>query len=843
MILATWSLVLMGIGQSSVPSSPAFLDSPTKVRVWLDKPLLSSELSSKQFRVTLAGKEVKIKSVEPGGEAGPERLLPRTPGRVILAGTLQSGLGASEWDPDGEVTQMDEVKPGVHELVVKVPKGNYEYKVTRDGSWAENYGANFMAGGSNIPLNVAEPTIIKFVVDFNEKKILNSLEHPDLVSAPSVVPPRKAGNGSLKFPVAVVELARPINADDISKPLKLTYEGLTRTVYSRDVLNQPEYVYQGDDLGSRWNPTHTTFKVWSPVSTKVTLLLGSSRIPMKKGSEGVWEAKVNGDLNESLYRYELTSYGEVRVAQDINCYSASPDASHSMVVNLAKTNPAKWPSVSLLKPKSQTDAILYEISVRDFTSLPSSGVPEELRGKYKGLVFPGAKVPGTSTPTGIDYLKHLGVTDIHLLPVQKFLNRPDEYTWGYATNLFNVPEESYSANPNNAVEVIREFKEMVSGVHSAGMRVVLDVVYNHTWPPEGKDSAFWQTVPYYYFRTNDQGTILNESGVGNALNDERPMARKFVRDSLLYWLKEYKVDGFRFDLLGMHHPDSVKDWVQSVRKVRPDATLYGEPWTGGGPTRFAKGAQRSMGIAVFNDRFRNLFRGDLDGPNPGFIMGAPATRNELKLAMMGSIDLGELKGIVDFPHESVNYISAHDNLTLVDKVTRSMPDNPELHASAVRFAHAVTLLSQGVPFIEGGSELFRTKGGNHNSYDAGDKVNGFDWSRGTAYGEVSEYLKGLIEFRKANSAFRMDSPTEIQKAVTFFDYTFPFICSYELKSSSSAYSQYLVVIHGGTKPVTHYLPAGDWKLLVSGEKAGSQPQGTDSGEVTLLPLSANVWAR
>ncbi|MFN7211278.1 MAG: alpha-amylase family glycosyl hydrolase, partial [Aggregatilineales bacterium] len=259
--------------------------------------------------------------------------------------------------------------------------------------------------------------------------------------------------------------------------------------------------------------------------------------------------------------------------------------------------------------------------MRDLTADAASGVPEALRGKYLGFARTGTRSP-SGAKTGLDYLRDLGVTDLHLLPIQNFNPKNSGvYNWGYETNLFNVPEEQYSTNPNDPIKTILETKTMFQAIRNAGMRVVMDVVYNHTVPAKGEESAFWETVPYYYFRTNDAGQVLNESGVGNAMHDDRPMVRKYIRDSVLYWVKEYGVDGYRFDLIGMFTKSTVQNLTQALRQVRSDIVLYGEPWTGGGPTRFGKGSQRGTGFAVFNDNIRNAMRGDLDGTRAGFVMG------------------------------------------------------------------------------------------------------------------------------------------------------------------------------------------------------------------------------
>jgi pullulanase len=820
------------------------------IRVGLERPLTLAEASGK-LSVTAAGRTLAIAKIEMKGEAQQPRILPRTPGRFTLAGSFQSALGGKDWDPDGEVSQMTEESPGVYVLVVDLPMGQYEYKAARNGNWNENYGRNFESHGANIPLEVRQDRqVVKFVLDFNKKTLLNSINHPDSVKAPAQAPTRPKPEGPDRFPTAVLTLARPLSLTAIAKDIWVSTPEDRRRLVARRVLDDPSFLYSGT-LGSLYNRRATQFKVWSPPSSRAEVLLfdraagGQPKVvPMVRNPQGVWSARVSGDLHGKFYQYRFQSYGESRLATDIYSHAANRPSTRSMVVDLSRTNPPAWPSKPKLRHKSQTDAVLYEIHVRDFTVRRDSGVPDRYRGKYAGLGYRGSRCQGK--PTGLDYLVNLGVTDVHLLPVHNFLTgSDDEYTWGYATNLFNVPEETYSATPNDPVGVIREFKSMVSSMHKAGLRVVLDVVYNHSWPPEGKDSNFWQTVPYYYFRTNDRGDVLNESGVGNALADERPMVRKFIRDSLLYWTNEYKVDGFRFDLIGMHYPESVRDWSRAIRRVRPDAVVYGEPWTGGGPTHTGMGAQRGSGVAVFNDRFRGAFRGDLDGSGPGFAMGGSTDAAFLRKAVTGWVDFpGTESGFAGTPQESINYISAHDNLTLRDKIARAMPTADEgLRRASLRFSGAAVLLSQGVPFLEGGAQIGRTKGGNHNSYNSGDKVNAYYWDQAPAFWNVHEWYRGLIALRRGTRAFRLSTAQEVRESVRFLD-TEAGTLAWTVKGQpGDRFREYLVVMRGSLTAGSLTLPQGQWQVLADGERASINPLRSSPATLSLAPLSAWVLAR
>ena len=826
------AMAAITLGQTS--AKPAFLDERAIITYFLDQPAQTAPLT-KRVKVTFNGKDLRVRSVKSTGAPIKERTLPRTPGRVTLPGTFAPQLGGNEWDPDGEETQMSKESDGVYTLVVRLRAGTYQYKVARNGSWSENYGANFEPGGANLNLIVPSDQLVRFRVDINAKTIRNSIEHPSEVPPPTGTP-RRASPRKVVFPCIAIELANPITPESISGDLRVSVDGRpARRVYARNILDRSEYIPDSTPLGPRYTRSKTTFRVWSPVSQSASLLLSPpgkapQKLPMRKEKNGIWSASVAGDLHGAAYQYRFVSYGQTRTTQDIYCKSATPDSQKSIVVDLTRTDIPNFRNTPPLPLKSQTDAIIYEASVRDF-SVRNAAVPAKDRGKVTGLI---ADTPGS----GVNYLQDLGITHLHLLPVQNFLTgRPDEYTWGYATNLFNVPEETYSPNPTKPFEVIRDYKRMVAELHKRGIRVVLDVVYNHTWPPEGPGSAFWQTVPYYYVRTNDAGDVLNESGVGNALADERTMASRYVRDSLVFWAKEYQIDGFRFDLLGLHNPKSVDNWAKAVRAARASALIYGEPWTGGGPLRFGKGAQRGMNVAVFNDNFRGVFRGDLDGNSPSFITGSGADLQSFHQAMTGWTDSRFGSGFAATPAESVNYVSAHDNRTLWDRIGNVQGftgrDGGE---SSVRMAIAATLLSQGVPFFEGGIELGRTKGGNHNSYNAGDQVNGFNWERAAEYENLAGYMKSLIAIRKANPVFRLSNAKEVAERVkiSLLGDGSTFRLDWDATGLGGPFNNYVGFFRSASSPTRILPPEGNWRVLAYGPVTDPKGSQIVSGETLNL---------
>jgi pullulanase len=639
-----------------------------------------------------------------------------------------------------------------------------------------------------------------------------------------------------------VGLGPEVNPADVAL-LSLRIPGVGDvTAYARDVLTDPRFTDLDAELGARFAPGATAFRVWSPVSSETDLLLydpadapePTATVPMTRTARGVWEAEVPGDLHGVGYQYRYRSYGKIRVAPDIHCFAATSDHARSIVVDFDRLRPddeAGEPPI-LRRP---TDEIIYEIHVRDFTIRDPSLAPER-RGAYLGLIHQGARSDGT----GLAHLLRLGVTAVHLLPIHEFPGDPEEYNWGYWTSFFNAPESGYATVRGDPLLAIRELKTAIGVLHQHGIRVILDVVYNHT-SSSGEWSPFHQAVPYYYFRTTVDGSWRNDAGVGNSIADERPMVREFIADSLEFWLAEYRVDGFRFDLVGTHTPESVREWTDRVRAIRPDATMYGEPWTGGGPVQFPKGAQRGMGFAVFNDHYRNAIRGDLDGTSTGFATGPGGDADAIRRGFMGAID-----DFTDSPAEAVNYVSAHDNLTFYDKMVHADPAGREaVRRAQQKLALGMVLTSQGIAFLHGGSDFCRTKGGNHNSYNAGDEVNAFDWGRAAEYRSVVDYAAGLIALRRAHPAFRMDDAGLVRRAVTFpFETDGPLVAArIDGKAAGDRWHTIVVAFNGAAGERAFRLPPGRWSVVVDHERAGVETLRHETGRVTLPPFSMMVLHR
>ncbi len=669
--------------------------------------------------------------------------------------------------------------------------------------------------------------------------------------APKVksIKPAGASGGKALYEIA---FARPVDDADIASlriafsdgPLK---SAPPTTIYARDVLDASDFTAFDTKFGAVVSEGSTSFTTWSPVAEKVELLLyegtpnerslpGSTAtrtVALEKKPKGVWSTTIPADLHGTPYRYRFHSYGEAREAPDMYGFAANADSTHTVVVDLARVEPEGFRTQPEPRIAHATDEIIYEVHVRDY-SMRDPRAQDETRGTYLGLTH-AAPATNDSPSSGIDHLKDLGVTAVHLLPIHDFTAKVDEYNWGYWTTLFNVPESNYATNPSDPFSAIRDLRTAVTRLHDADIRVILDVVYNHT-SDAGPNSPFGAAVPYYFFRTTRDGRLTNDSGTGNGFADERPMAREYILDSLEHWLRHYRVDGFRFDLLGCHKPETVRAICERVKSTRPDATLYGEPWTGGGPTHFGKGAQKGLPIAVFNDHLRNAIRGDLDGTTVGFATGEGGDTGAIKRGVAGAID--------DFttePTETINYASAHDNLVLWDKIAKTQPGASDATRRAMqKLALGVVLTSQGIPFIHGGCDFARTKQGNHNSYNAGDDINDFGWSRKSDYADVFEFTRGLIEIRRAHPAFRMTDDAQIRRALTFANTERPIAFTLDGRVANDSWKQIFVAYNDEPRSMEVTLPAGEWTIVVNAERAGTAPLATVQGRTTLPPYSMIV---
>ena len=646
-----------------------------------------------------------------------------------------------------------------------------------------------------------------------------------------------------------VVLDRKVAAEHLTK-LTLRIPDLSdTTVFARDVLSSDAYSPPDAELGNRYTPEATTFRTWSPVSDSVELLLfadtdaeePTSVVPLDAGKQGLWETTVQGDLRGVAYQYRFTNYGRTRDVADIHAFGANYNSSRSVVLDLDALAPEGWDDHALPLLKKPTDEVIYEIHVRDY-SITDETCPPAYRGNYLGLIHenPGDPEHHGGVATGIDHLLELGVTSVHLLPIHDYGNERQAYNWGYWTALFNVPEASYASELHDPESAVRDLKAAILGLHQKDIRVILDVVYNHT--ATGRFAEAYETaVPYYYFRTTPDGRQRNDAGTGNSIADERPMVRKHILDSLAFWVEQYKVDGFRFDLLGTHYPETVAALEERLLSIRPDITLYGEPWTGGGPTYYPKGAQKGMTMSVFNDHLRNAIRGDLDGTAVGFASGPGGDLGEIQRGVMGAIDDFTIE-----PTETINYASAHDNLTLWDKLIKTAPDATDAdHRAMQKLALGVVLTSQGVAFLHGGSDLARTKFGEHNSYNKGDEINAFDWSRKAEYRDVFDFVAGMVAIRRAHPAFRMHDDAQIREHLHFLPAEGLVAYALNGEAVGDTWKQIVVVYNGDPQSKSFTLPDGAWSVAAESGRASAEALSDQKvgGEVAIRGYSVAVFFR
>lgn len=532
------------------------------------------------------------------------------------------------------------------------------------------------------------------------------------------------------------------------------------------------------DYGAVYANSHTTFRVWSPTATFMKVALYEewddfyrTEYDMTAVGDGSWFLQIEGDLHGKYYNFLVKSKdgGEILAVLDPYAKASGPNAKKAMIVDLKRTDPEgfrEFPELPLIHPLK---SIVYELHVRDYTVASNSGVMQ--KGRYLGLTEEGTTCNGHST--GIDHLVELGITHVHLMPISDFVTvdelNPTSYNWGYDPVQFNVPEGSYATNPIS-IERIMELKQMIHSFHKKGLRVVLDVVYNHTYFIE--NSNFNRLVPDYYYR-KWAGNFTDGSGCGNEMNFSKPMVQKFLLESLKFWMDEYRIDGFRFDLMALYDLETVDMICKTLRKTNPTFLLYGEPWVGGhsglqAKKMFVKGAQRGKYIAIFNDEFRDAVKGDNDGYGKGLISGNGMQLNQVKKGIAGEIAYNkQLIGFADEPIEVINYICAHDNLILrdkVEKITEGANEGYRLRMN--RLAFTLMMMSFSTPFIHEGTEFYRTKHHDHNSYQSPDEINQLDWELKDKYLSFYRYIEALIDFRQRTGLFNQTAE-EIRKNLKF----------------------------------------------------------------------------
>ena len=629
---------------------------------------------------------------------------------------------------------------------------------------------------------------------------------------------------------------------------------------------ESRYTYTGTDLGAVWSAEKTAFRVWAPTAEAVTLCLYKSgtpgtkdlieKIDMTADVNGTWVACKGGDLNGVYYTYLVTVDGKTVEACDPYARTTGVNGQRAMVIDLASTNPEGWtedcdPNAG----KAITDAVIYELHVRDLSADESSGIVN--KGKFLGVIEKGTKTK-SGIPTGLDHIKSLGVTHVHILPMYDYgftdeiLPLP-QYNWGYDPVNFNVPEGSYATDPYNGAVRVKEAKQMIKGLHDAGLSVVMDVVYNHVY--EAYDFCFNKIVPMYFSRFDKNGTLINTSGCGNDTASERNMVRKYIVDSVKYLADEYHIDGFRFDLVGLIDTDTINELVAEVHMTHPNVIFYGEGWDmATGITKpdvhmtVQRNAHMVPGFAFFNDTIRNQVKGSVfDNTEKGFVSGGHFNRGEMIKAFRGQTDWAPN------PTQTVNYASCHDNNTLIDRIVLSTREYSRADQIKMNdLAAAFCMLSQGVPFFHAGEEMLRTKpaadgGFDHNSYRAPDSVNAFKWNDldKDEYARTLAFYKGLVAFRQAHPALRLTTKDAVDAVVTTLDCGDTRVLCFLVDGNvpgESAKEIYLA-FNGNSNDVKITLPKGQWSICIWGDEAGTEILGTASGDVTVPALSAMVLVK
>lgn len=619
-------------------------------------------------------------------------------------------------------------------------------------------------------------------------------------------------------------------------------------------------VYPNSNLWLEYSPDKTVFKIWSPPAEAVKVnfyengLDGSpiESLEMKPTEDGLWVLEKKGDQKGKFYTYQVQFNGSwLAETPGIYAQAVGVNGQRAMVVNLSETNPENWKDDQYRKITYPNEAIIYELHIRDLTIHPQSG--SKYPGKYLGFTETGTTGPEGIT-TGIDHLKELGITHVHLLPAfdhysidETKLDSP-QFNWGYDPHNYNVPEGSFSMNPYDGATRIREFKQMVKALHDAGIGVILDVVYNHTGRTE--NSNFNLEVPDYYYRKNEDGTYSNASACGNETASEKPMVRKFIKESVLYWAKEYHIDGFRFDLMGIHDMATMNELSAALKAVSPSIFVYGEGWTAGGSPlpdeqkALKKNTFHMANISAFSDDLRDGIKGSVfDDKSTGFVTGAESTEESIKFGIVGSIAHPEVDLIaVNYsdtswaanPWQAISYVSCHDNHTLFDKLKISRPDaSPEEIVRMQKLANGIVLTTQGVAFLHAGSEMMRTKGGEHNSYNLPDSINQIDWNWKNQNREVFDYYKDLINLRKKHPAFYMTSGDMVRSNLHFVQ-TAPGLIGFQIsgKANGDSWSEILVYYNAHNTDQLIALD-GEWQLAAMGGKIDEAGWTTISGQFSI----------
>lgn len=621
---------------------------------------------------------------------------------------------------------------------------------------------------------------------------------------------------------------------------------------------------EGKLVEMEYSPIETKFTLWAPTAEEVRVLLYDSgnegsayqTLSLEMGEDGIWNTSIKEDLKGKFYTFNVKVNGKwLGDTPGIMAKAVGVNGKRAAVIDLRSTDPEGWANDVRPLLKDYADIIVYEMHHRDFSLDSVSGIRN--KGKFLALTELGTTT-SQGEKTGIDHLKELGVTHVHILPSYDYASvdesKPDkaQYNWGYDPQNYNVPDGSYSTDPYKPDVRIKEFKQMVQALHKAGIRVVLDVVYNHTFNTE--ESNFERTVPGYFYRQTKDGKPANGSGCGNETVSDRAMMRKYMVESVLYWINEYHIDGFRFDLMGIHDIETMNEIRAAVDKIDPSIFIYGEGWAASAPQldqeelAMKANIYKMPRIAAFSDEMRDGLRGGWDDDRKGaFLIGQPGHEMSIKFGLVGAVKHPQvINDSVNYskepwalqPTQMISYVSCHDDMCLADRLKATMPDaTDEERASLHKLAETFVFTSQGVPFIFAGDEMMRDKKGIHNSYNSPDSINTIDWRNKTIHHDVFDYVRELITLRKNHPAFRMGDADKVRQYMEFLPVEGSNLVAFILKDNANgdSWKNIIVAFNSRKEPAKLSIPAGRYTIVCKDGKIKQSGMGQVSGNEIIVP--------
>ncbi|AMB99572.1 pullulanase [Aerococcus urinaehominis] len=603
---------------------------------------------------------------------------------------------------------------------------------------------------------------------------------------------------------------------------------------TRELMHDPKfdqvYGYAGE-LGVNYHIETCQFRLWAPTALAVELLIyddlygdNYSVYEMLEGEKGTYYYSLDGDWHNTAYMYRLyLPDGATNLSVDPYAKACTANGERGVILDLERAKPQGWYEDRPPAMSHDTDVVIYEASVRDFTAAENSGVIH--RGKFLGMTEEGTKSP-QGRSTGLDYLVDLGVTHVQWMPLADFATvdeldagNPENYNWGYDPLHYNIPDGSFATDPKDPMVRLSEMRQMVMALHKKGIRVIMDVVYNHVYQTE--KHPFGLTVPGYYFRENSAGELSNGTGVGNDTASQRFMMRRYIVDSVVYWAKEFHIDGFRFDLMGIHDVDTMNAVRRALDEIDPSIFILGEGWhldtrLDSNEKASMRNAYRTPRVAYFNDKIRDAVKGSDYGnaQDTGFATGKFMTEQQVLTNFAGGYNLSNTEAIIDNPQQMIQYIAAHDNYTLYDKILLSNggDDENKRHRRQM-LATSIILLAQGVPFIHSGQEMYRTKNGIRDSYNSPEWINQIDWSLRDRFATSVDYISQLIRLRLSNRLFNLDTFGEVRAYLKIFKADYQII-GVHLAGHPTSSEEYVLIFNGQDNNVKCWIPEGEWEVIV-----------------------------